>query len=382
LNQNDIIVVDDNANNLNLLEELLQQQGHAVRLFQRGRPALAAARNNPPDLILLDINMPEMDGYQVCEQLKSSCELSGIPVIFLTALDAPEDRLRGFQCGGVDYISKPFRIEEVQVRVGAHLKLRRLQQKVEGDNCRLKELVQTQVKKIADSQLATIFAIAKLVEARDLETGRHLERIQSFCWLLASRLGKHPKYESMLNKNWISNIFHASPLHDIGKVAIADQILLKPGPLTPDEYAVMKTHAAVGAQTLRSVHSRYPDSEFIEMGIQVAGSHHERWDGTGYPEGLAGEEIPLCARILSVADCYDAIRSNRSYKAARSHEDASVVIRRESGRQFDPVVAAVYVEVADTFRRVWTEMASESPERQPDKTFNSNRFERPFSNPL
>jgi putative two-component system response regulator len=382
LNQNDIIVVDDNPNNLNLLEEILMQQGHSVRLFPRGRLALAAALNNPPDLILLDINMPEVNGYEVCEQLKSTPELSGVPVIFLTALDAPEDRLRGFQCGGVDYISKPFHIEEVQARVGAHLKLRRLQQKIETDNCRLQELVEIQVKKIADAQLATIFAIAKLVEARDLETGRHLERIQTFCWLLASRLGKHPKYASMVDRTWISNIFHASPLHDIGKVAIADEILLKPGPLTPDEYAVMKTHAAVGAQTLRSVHSRYPDSEFIEMGIQVAGSHHERWDGTGYPEGLAGEEIPLCARILSVADCYDAIRSTRSYKATRSHEDASAVIRRESGKQFDPVVAAVYAEVADTFRRVWTEMAGENPDGPPDRTFSSVSLEGPFGNPL
>jgi putative two-component system response regulator len=345
-----IMIVDDTPANLRLLEDILVRQGYDVRSFPMGRLALAAAIDSPPDLILLDINMPEMSGYEVCKQLKSNARLSKIPVIFLSGLTALEDRLQCFQCGGVDYISKPFQIEEVQARVKAHLQLRRFQQKIEADNTDLQELVQMQVKKIADAQMATLFAIAKLAGSRDGETGRHLERIQNFCKLLATGLSEHSKYRGTVDRAWITNIFHASPLHDIGKVAVPDRILLKPGPLTPDEFAVMKTHAVLGAQTLRVVHARYPDNEFIEMGIEIAGSHHEWWDGSGYPEGLAGEAIPLCARIVAVADCYDALRSIRSYKPAIPHHEACAMILRESGKHFDPIVAAIFGELVESFQ--------------------------------
>lgn len=349
-----VMVVDDNPTNLQMMEKMLRPRGYEVRSFPRGRMALAAASEKPPDLILLDINMPEMTGYEVCERLKSSPQLSEIPVIFLSALNTPEDRLQGFQCGAVDYVSKPFQVNEVSARVDAHLRLRRMQQEVETNNLRLQELVEIQVKKTTEAQLATIFAIARLAEARDEDTGRHLERVQTLCKLLATRLSGEPKYRTRVNSAWIRNIFHASPLHDIGKVAIPDRILLKPGPFTPEEFAVMKTHAAVGARTLRTVYDRYPDNEFIGMGIEVAQSHHERWDGSGYPDGLAGEEIPLCARLMAVADCYDALRSKRCYKSAKLHEETCAIILEESGRQFDPAVVAVFSSMADMFRDVWT----------------------------
>jgi putative two-component system response regulator len=351
-----VMVVDDNPANLMLMERMLLSSGYEVRSFPRGRMSLAAANEEPPDLILLDINMPEMTGYEVCERLKSSPTLCEIPVIFFSAMNAPEDRLRGFRVGGVDYVSKPFQFEEVQARVDAHVRLRHFQQKIETDNCHLQELVQLQVKKIADAHMATIFAIAKLAESRDLETGRHLERIQTLCRLLATGLSEHLTYKTTVRSAWIRNIFHASPLHDIGKVAVPDRILLKPGPLTCEEFAVMKTHALLGAQTLRTVRDRYPDSEFIEMGIEIAGSHHERWDGTGYPDGLTGDAIPLSARIVAVADCYDALRSMRSYKPAIPHDETCAIILRESGKHFDPVITAVFSELADTFRDVWNGM--------------------------
>jgi putative two-component system response regulator len=355
-NKGTIMVVDDNPANLKLMEDMLRPCGYKVGSFPRGRLALAAASDSAPDLILLDIDMPEMTGYEVCERFKSTPRLSEIPVIFLSALDALSDRLRGFQAGGVDYVSKPFLFEEVQARVAVHLRLRHLQQEVERENCHLQEKVEIQVKKTAEAQMETIFAIAKLAEARDGETGRHLERVQAFCMLLATGLSEYPRFKTIIDSAWLSNVFHASPLHDIGKVAIPDRILLSPGKLTSEEFAVMKTHTIVGAQTLRSVHQRFPDNTFTAMGIEIAQSHHEWWDGTGYPDGLAGEEIPLCARILAVADCYDAIRSKRCYKPAISHDEACAIILRNSAKHFDPAVTAVFSVLAETFRDVGKRM--------------------------
>ncbi len=353
------MIVDDRPTNLELLETILLHDGHVVNSFPLGRLALAAAVQNPPDLILLDVNMPEMDGYEVCSRLKANPQLSDIPVIFLTALSSPEDKLRCFRTGGVDFVAKPFQIEEVLARVNTHLRLRRLQRAMADDNCRLQELVEIQVNKIARGQMATIFAVAKLAEARDLETGRHLERIQTFCRLLATELSEHPKYQKTITRAWIDNIFHASPLHDIGKVAIPDRILLKPGRLTAEEFAVMKTHAALGAKTLRAVREKYPDNDFIEMGIRIAEWHHEHWDGSGYPDGLAGEEIPLCARILALADCYDALRSKRGYKAAIPHEETCDMIFRQSGKHLDPAVVDAFRGISDTFRDEWNGMETE-----------------------
>jgi putative two-component system response regulator len=351
-----VMVVDDNPANLKLMEDILRGRGYDVSSFPRGRMALNAASEAPPDLILLDINMPEMNGYEVCEQLKASEKLSGIPVIFLSALNALEDKVRGFRAGGVDFVSKPFQIEEVQARVETHVKLRRLQKAVESDNGRLQELVRVQVRKIADAQMETIFAIAKLAEARDDETGRHLERLQTFSGLLAIGMSEQAKFRQIIEHAWIKNIFHATPLHDIGKVAIPDRILIKPGPLTPEEFEVMKTHAALGARTLRTVHERFPDNEFIRMGIDIAQSHHERWDGSGYPDGLSGEAIPLCARIVAVADFYDAVRSKRCYKPAIPHEETCAMILKENGKLFDPDVVSVFSGLRDSFRDVWRRM--------------------------
>jgi putative two-component system response regulator len=347
-----VMIVDDNPANLRLMEEMLEPRGYEVRTFPRGRMALAAAAGNPPDLILLDINMPEMNGYEVCRCLKSGTSLSGIPVIFLSALNAPEDRLQGFRCGGVDYISKPFQVAEVLARVDTHVRLRRLQQQIELDNRHLHELVEAQVRRIADAHLATIFAIARLAEARDDETGQHLERMQTFCQLLAAGLSRCTSWKNTIDHNWIDDLFHASPLHDIGKVAIPDAVLLKPGKLTAEEFGIMKTHTTHGAHTLRAVHQRFPDNNLIAMGIEAALSHHERWDGTGYPDGLNGEKIPLSARILAVADCYDALRSKRCYKAAVPHDETCAIILEGAGTQFDPAVTAVFRDLSETFRDV------------------------------
>jgi putative two-component system response regulator len=354
--QGRIMVVDDDPASLRLIEGILQPPRYEVRSFSSGRTALTDAGERPPDLILLDITMPEMTGYEVCERLKSNARLSRIPVIFLSALNSPEDRLRGLRSGVVDYVAKPFRWEEMRARVDTHLRLGSLQQKSETDNCLLRELARLQSKQIASAHVETIFAIAKLAEARDDETGRHVERVQTFCKLIATGLSELPQYETTVNSSWIEKLYHASPLHDIGKAAIPDRILLKCGPLTPGELAIMKTHAARGARILRTLHERYPGNEFIEMGIKVARSHHERWDGTGYPDGLAGNEIPLCARILAVSDCYDGIRSRRCYKPTTPHDETCAIILEESGKHFDPAVVTVFSKLADTFRDIWQQL--------------------------
>lgn len=355
-----VMIVDDNPVNLLLLQEMLVGRGFQVQSFTLGRQALAEAAKNPPGLILLDVNMPGMSGYEVCEYLKADRLLCEIPVIFLSARATLDDRLRGFQAGAVDYVTKPFHIDEVRARVDAHLKLRQKQQKIEGTNERLEAVVESQAKKIAEAHVETIFAVAKLAETRDDVTGRHLERVQAVCRILADGMGERMEYRDMINETWVRNIFYASPLHDIGKVGIPDQILLKPGPLTSSERCIMETHANLGANTLRTVLNRYPGNEFIAMGIDIAASHHERWDGTGYPKRLRREEIPLAARVVAVADCYDALRSCRPYKSAMPHRQACAVIQSESGRQFDPDVVNAFNRLSDEIERQWLAANSES----------------------
>ena len=235
-----ILIVDDTPANLTLLSKMLQGQGYRVVAFLRGRMALEAAAKTPPDLILLDINMPEMDGFEVCRRLKADASLKDIPVLFISALTETMDKVKAFSLGGVDYVSKPFQPEEVTARVETHLRLRRLQLELMKTNLHLEDRVKEQVREISDSQLATILAMSKLAECRDDDTGRHIERTQAFCVLLAGELRKNPRYAESIGEAFVENIGRAAPLHDIGKVGIADQILLKAGKLTPEEFEIMK----------------------------------------------------------------------------------------------------------------------------------------------
>ena len=347
----DIMVVDDQPVNLRLMEEVLSQFGYSVRSFPRGRLALAAASKNAPDLFLLDVTMPEMDGFEVCRRLRSDHALSAIPVIFLSARSDTEDKLAAFHSGGFDYVTKPFAAEEVRARIETQLSLHALRAKVEGQNQELEHLVQEQAREIAAGNMATIFALARLADSRDNETGQHLERVQMLCRLLAVEMRSYAKYSDTITPGYVHDIFQASPLHDIGKVAIPDAILLKPGRLTIEEFAVMKTHTVRGAHTLELVLAQHPANAFVRMGIEIARSHHEKWDGSGYPDGLTGREIPHSARIMAVADCYDALRSQRCYKGAHSHEESCDFIIRERERHFDPDVVHALCRVEGSFRQ-------------------------------
>jgi putative two-component system response regulator len=348
----EILIVDDGPENLRVLSELLRSEGYLARPVSDGAMALEVAAAEPPDLILLDIMMPGMDGFEVCRRLKADVRLRDVPVVFLSAIDDVADKVKAFAAGAVDYVSKPFQFPEVRMRVETHLRLRRLQIELEGKNRRLLELVGEQVREISDSQMATIFALAKLAESRDGETGKHIERVQLYCKLLAATLAEQASYAGRIEESFIENMFLASPLHDIGKVAIRDHILLKQGELTAKEFEEMKMHTTLGARTLEAVKTRYPRNEFLRVGIEIARCHHERWDGQGYPAGLAGTDIPLSARIMAVADSYDAARSRRCYKPALSHAECLQALTHRSATYLDPDVVLAFEDVQGLFEDV------------------------------
>jgi len=352
-----IMIVDDTPENLMVLSALLQRTGYKVSAFPRGRMALSAAKRQPPDLVLLDINMPEMDGFAVCEAFQQDKGLIDIPIIFISAMDSTEDKVHALRCGGVDYITKPFQAEEVYARVKTHLQLSSAREVLRDFNKELKEKVAQQVDEINQSQIATIFALAKLSHTRDDDTGYHLERVQHFCKLLSTELAGLPQYIDIIDKDFIEIIFHASPLHDLGKVGIKDAILLKPGALTPDEFKIMQTHTTLGAATLEAVHSQYPSSAFIKTGIEIAKHHHEKWNGAGYPDGLSGTAIPLSARIMSLVDVYDALRARRPYKEPFSHEKSRSIIMEGSGTGFDPQLVEIFAQIHQKFDAKYNALA-------------------------
>lgn len=344
-----IMVVDDTPTNLTILVELLGRRGYRVAAFPRGSMALKAAALEVPDLVLLDIMMPGMDGFEICRRLREDERLREVPVLFISALDDPAGKVRAFAAGGVDYVTKPFQEEELAARVRTHLTLVRMRKELERHNHYLEDLVREKVREISESQLATILALSKLAESRDDATGKHIERTRTYCRLIALTLREDPRFRETVTDEFVENIFHAAPLHDIGKVGIPDRILLKPGKLTPEEYEIMKTHAALGAGTLERVLEEYPGNALVKMGITLTRYHHEKWDGTGYPEGLAGENIPLGGRIMALADVYDALRSNRPYKEAFSHEKSVGIILSGKGSHFDPAVVDAFEACAAEF---------------------------------
>jgi putative two-component system response regulator len=351
-NKFNLLIVDDTTANLRLLSSMFSEKGYRVRSVINGQMALTAVKTDPPDLILLDINMPNMNGYQVCEALKSDPMVEDIPVIFISALDDLQDKVKAFTTGGVDYITKPFQIEEVNSRVKTHLMLRRTQRELllaKNElleiNHHLEDRVQEQVKQISSSNLATIFALAKLAESRDFDTGRHLDRVRYLSKLMAEELAKKESYRQVIDLQFIENLFMASALHDIGKVGVPDAILLKPGKLTSDEFEIMKTHTTLGAEPLRKVDEEYPGNAMICMGIDIAQCHHEKWDGSGYPHGLKGEQIPLAARIVALVDVYDALTSVRPYKQAFSHAESRDIIAADSGKHFDPDIVKDFLQI-------------------------------------
>jgi putative two-component system response regulator len=356
----DILIVDDTLSILHLLVMMLERRGHSVRAIPDGKQALESAHRAPPDLVLLDINMPGLGGYEFCTSFKADPRLADIPIIFISGSTDIEDKMKAFAIGGVDYVTKPFHLKEIDARVETHLKIRRLQLEVNTLNSSLQEKVRLQVQEISDSQIATIMALAKLAESRDEATGNHLLRVQRYCRSIAIYLCEKGVFHPFIDSTFVENISQASALHDIGKVGICDSILLKNGTLTPQEFEVMKTHTVLGAETLQAVLNTYPNNKFIHMGRDIARSHHERWNGGGYPDGISGEAIPLCARILAIGDQYDALRQTRPYKPAFDAAQTYAILTEGDGRSspshLDPRVLDAFKKISKEFDAIYQEL--------------------------
>ena len=360
-----ILIVDDNPNNLVLVNNLLKHD-YRLKVANNGQTALRiAAAQEQPDLILLDIMMPEMDGYEVCSRLKADARLRDIPVIFLTARTSIEDEQHGLELGAVDYITKPISPPVMLARIRTHLKLKASADFLRNKSAYLEQEVQRRTRETVAVQDATIEMMASLAETRDNETGNHIRRTQSYVRALAERLRQHPRFADFLTAANIELLFKSAPLHDIGKIGIPDSILLKPGRLDQHEFDVMKTHARLGgeaiAQAERMTGRPVP---FLHIAKEIAYSHHEKWDCSGYPQGLMGDTIPISSRLMAIADVYDALISSRVYKAPMAHEEAVKIISAGKGSHFDPDIVDAFLELHEVFREIAARYADQ-PETAP-----------------
>jgi putative two-component system response regulator len=347
-----ILIVDDTPDNVAQLSSLLRRT-YRTKVATDGERAVLIASQDQPDLILLDIVMPGMDGYEVCRRLKEEPRTVDIPVIFLTAKSEIEDEKKGLDLGAVDYITKPISPPIVISRVRTHIQLKKVRDFLKDKSEFLEKEVARRTHEIGIIQDVTMAAMGSLAETRDNETGNHIRRTQHYVRALAVALKDLRRFKEFLTTETIELLYKSAPLHDIGKVGIPDNILLKPGKLTPDEFAIMKTHAAIGRDAITAAEKLIDSpNSFLGLAREIAWSHHERWDGTGYPRGLSGEDIPISGRIMAVADVFDALISKRVYKHAVAHEEAVSMIQKGAGSQFDPEIVDTFVEIISDLRQV------------------------------
>ncbi|NYZ16694.1 two-component system response regulator [Azospirillum sp. RWY-5-1] len=358
-----VLVVDDTPENLTVMGALLRED-YRVKVAPNGERALRIARSDgPPDLILLDVMMPDMDGYEVCRRLKADPQTRDIPVIFLTARTEERDEQEGLALGAVDYVTKPVSPPLLLARVRNHLSLKQAADIIRDRNAHLEAEVARRTRDLQASQDATIVAMASLAETRDAETGNHIRRTQRFVRILAEALRDDPvhgpAHRDLLTDAFIELLHKSAPLHDIGKVGVPDAILLKPGRLTPDEFAVMKTHTTLGYEAIRKAEGLLgdADSSFLRLAREIAHTHQEKWDGSGYPQGLRGEAIPISGRLMAIADVYDALISRRVYKDAMSHEQAVRIIREGRDTHFDPALVDTFLTIHHRFAEIAAELA-------------------------
>ena len=353
-----IIIVDDIVANLD-------QGRNILKTFYSVYPAQSAAKlfeileNVIPDLILLDINMPEMNGYEAINRLKADKRYTDIPVIFLTAINNDESELEGLELGAVDYISKPFSVPLLLKRIENHLlivkqksDLLKNQARLQDYADNLKNMVMEKTEEVLQLQSVVLATIADLVEFRDKSTGGHIMRTQRYLKVIIDGLAQNMAYQEIIAKWDMDYFLQSAQLHDVGKIAISDLILNKPGKLTPEEFEIMKTHVTAGVDAIERVLNNTKSHSFLEHALVIAGTHHEKWDGSGYPLGLRGRSIPLEGRIMAIVDVYDALISERPYKKAFTHEEACQIIIEGSGTHFDPVLVDVFINAKDEFARI------------------------------
>ncbi|MBW8899338.1 MAG: two-component system response regulator [Massilia sp.] len=352
-----ILIVDDTPDNIMLLSRLLKDR-YNTKVANNGSLALQIAQATPGlDLILLDVMMPGLDGYETCRQLKANPVTADIPVIFLTAKSQVEDEAMGLSLGAVDYIAKPVSPPILFARVTTQLTLLDARRQLKEHNENLEKLVQDRTAQLALMQEAIIMAMASLADRRDNTVARagdnHIRRTQHYVRALAQHLQGHPRFGAELSDENIDLLYRSAPLHDIGKVGIPDRILQKPGLLDREEFEVMKLHAVDGRDTIMLVEKHIGGTNgFLMFAREIAHSHQEKWDGSGYPEHLAGDRIPLSARLMAVADVYDALISRRVYKPAFTHQQALDVMRKGRGTHFDPDVLDAFFEIEDRFAAI------------------------------
>ncbi len=347
--RNRLLLVDDDPGNLAVLGNLLRPQ-YDVQAAPSGARALEVIAGARPDLILLDVMMPELDGYAVLARLRADPATRDIPVIFVTGMDSTEDEEKGLELGAVDYIAKPYRPTIVLARIRTQLELKRARDWLSDQNAFLEAEVERRMHDILVTQDVTIGALAELAETRDNETGNHIRRTQEYVRILAGQLRAHPRFSGCLTDKTIELLYKSAPLHDIGKVGIPDHILLKPGKLTEEERVVMQAHARLGAEAIERALRRVDHRiDFLDIARQIAHWHHEKWDGSGYPDGLAGDAIPVPARLMALADVFDALISRRVYKAALPAEQVRDIIAGERGRHFDPDITDAFLGCFDAF---------------------------------
>ena len=354
-----ILLVDDDLAVLETLNACLQPH-YQTRIAMTGTDCLNLARYRPlPDLVLLDVELPDKTGYAVCKALKDDALTAEMPVIFLSSHADVGDVTQGLELGAVDYVTKPVAPAILLARVRTHLQLNEAKEMLEDQNAHLEWMVKKRTYDLEnreqelrrDHELA-IVALGSIAETRDNETGNHIQRTRGYVEVLAKRLADIPAYSGVSMAEW-ETFWKSAPLHDIGKVGIPDNILLKPGKLSQEEFEIMKRHTILGRDAIRMAELRAKkENSFLHVALEIAYCHHERWDGKGYPQGLSGEEIPLPARLMAVADVYDALISKRVYKEAMTHQTAVEIMAAERGKQFDPQVLDCFLQNTETFRNI------------------------------
>ena len=353
-----ILAVDDSPDNLWLLSGLLKDR-YRVKVTNSGDKALQIVQGEQiPDLILLDVMMPGLSGYDVCRRLKESPATRDIPIIFLTAMTGTEDEKMGLALGAADFITKPINPPIVLARVATQLQAKAGADFLRNENQFLDAEVQRRTRELAAIQDVTILAMASLAETRDNETGNHIRRTQHYVRALATALKEHPRFRDQLSDHMIDMLYKSAPLHDIGKVGIPDRILLKPGRFEPYEFEIMKTHTTLGRDAIQHAEDQLGvPVEFLHYAKEIAYGHQEKWDGSGYPQGAAGDAIPMSARIMAVADVYDALISRRVYKEGMPHEKAVDIMRAGRGSHFDPDVLDAFLALLPEFQRIAQQFA-------------------------
>ncbi len=350
--KNKIMVVDDNITNLNIARKALDEL-YDVVLIPSGEKALAILLKIKPDIILLDVDMPGMNGFEVIKQIKAlPAPICDIPVIFVTAKDDANSEYEGLNLGAVDYITKPFSFPLLQKRVELHMKLAYQQNELQNYSNNLEKMVNEKTRAIIEMQYSVVHVLSDMVEKRDGSTGGHLLRTRSFMKHLIEKVVEHNIYPELMKDIDAELYSHSSQMHDVGKISIPDGILLKPGKLTEEEFNTMKKHAEMGEAALSHSLKDNEDVEFLRVAAEFASTHHEKWDGSGYPKGLKGDEIPITGRLMAIVDVYDALISERPYKSAFSHEKAVEIILNDSGTHFDPALVSVFEKIADDFKEI------------------------------